>query len=241
MNYENLLSIIKQRRTMRHYNTDPVPIENVKKIIEAARWAPSGNNSQPWEFVVVRDKDKLHQCIEIFLEQNQRLREKTLNWPYANKDYLPRVSTLVFVCGDPRFKPTYPQSNASEELAKMYKDNSDFIYVESVTAVICNILLAATSLGMATVWLTGAHESITEKQLRAALDIPEALDIICCIPLGYSPDKRPSLRTPRSLENLIHFDKFDRSKWRTDCDVERFVKNKHIRAEFYKTGHIPKE
>ena len=241
MNYENLMSIIKQRRTMRHFNTEPVSEENVLKVLEAARWAPSGNNSQPWEFVVVREKNKLNQCIEILLEQNRILREKSLNFRYANKDYLRRVTTLILVCGDPRFKQSYPQSNASEELAKMYKDNSEVIYFQSVTAAICNILLAATSLGMATVWITGTHESIIEKQLRATLSIPETLDIICCIPLGYSPDKRPSLRTPRPLESVVHFDTFDKKKWRTDQDVEKFVKNKQARAEFYKTGIMPQK
>jgi len=241
MNYETIMSIIKQRRTMRHFNTEPASEENVLKVLEAARWAPSGNNSQPWEFVVVREENKLSQCIEILLEQNRILREKSLNFRYANKDYLRRVTTLIFVCGDPRFKQSYPQSNASEELAKMYKDNTEAIYFQSVTAAICNILLAATSLGMATVWITGTHESIIEKQLRAALNIPEMLDIICCIPLGYSPDKRPSLRTPRPLENIVHFDTFDKNKWRTDQDVEKFIKNKQVRAEFYKTGRIPQK
>src|SRR4030042_6510478 len=104
MNYETIMSIIKQRRTMRHFNTEPASEENVLKVLEAARWAPSGNNSQPWEFVVVREKNKLSQCIEILLEQNRILREKSLNFRYANKDYLRRVTTLIFVCGDPRFK-----------------------------------------------------------------------------------------------------------------------------------------
>lgn len=238
MNYETLMSIIKQRRSMRHYNTESVSLENVMKVLEAARWSPSGNNSQPWEFVVVREKIQLDRCIEIFLEQNRILREKSLNFRYANKDYLRRVTTLIFVCGDPRFKQAYPQSNASTELTQMYRDNSDAIYIQSVTAAICNILLAATSLGMATVWITGTHESIIENKLKAALNIPEMLDIICGIPLGYSPDKRPSLRTPRPLENIVHIDTFDANKWRTDHDVEKFVKSKHIRAEFYKTGHI---
>ncbi len=241
MNYENLMSVIKQRRTMRHFNTEPVSEENILNVLEAARWAPSGNNSQPWEFVVVRENNKLSQCIEILLEQNRILREKSLNFRYANKDYLRRVTTLIFVCGDPRFKQSYPQSNASEELAKMYKDNSEAIYFQSITAAICNMLLAVTSLGMVTVWITGTHESIIENQLRAALNIPETLDIICCIPLGYSPDKRPSSRTPRPLENIVHFDTFDKKKWRTDEDVEKFVKNKQARAEFYKTGVMPQK
>ena len=241
MNYENLMSIIKQRRTMRHYNTEPISLENVMKVLEAARWAPSGNNSQPWEFVAVREENKVHQCIEILIEQNQRLREKSLNFRYASKNYLWRVSTLLFVCGDPRFKQSYPQSIASKELTKMFRDNSDAIYLQSITAAICNVLLAATALGMATVWITGTHESITEQQLREALNIPETIDIICCIPLGYSPDKRPSLRTPRPMETLVHVDTFNKNKWRTDHDVERFVKNKTVRAEFYKTGRLPEK
>jgi nitroreductase len=58
MDYEPLLSLIKKRRSIRKYKPEPVPLETVMKVLEAARWAPSGDNSQPWEFVVVRDKDK---------------------------------------------------------------------------------------------------------------------------------------------------------------------------------------
>ena len=238
MDYENLLNTIKKRRSMRRYSAIPVPIEEVMKVLEAARWAPSGNNTQPWEFVVVRDKDKLCQVIEILIEQNQRLRENSLNFPYASKDYLWNVSTLIFICGDPRFKQAYPQSKSSDQMTKMYRENSEVIYIQTISAAICNVLLAATSLGLRTVWISGTHESITEQQLKAALNIPHVLDIICCIPLGYSPDKRPSLRTPRTLEELVHFDEFDSSKWRTDQSVEKFVKDKHVRAEFYKIGRV---
>lgn len=238
MDYENLLTVIKQRRSIRQYKTDPVPIEDVMKVLEAARWAPSGNNTQPWEFVVVRDKDKLRQVTEILIEQNQRLREKSLNFPDANKDYLWKVSTLVIVCADPRFKHAYPRSDASEQLATMYRENRERIYMQTITAAICNILLAATSLGLGTVWITGTGESITEQQLKAALKIPQVLDIICCIPLGYPPDERPSPRTPRPLETVVHFDEFDVSKWRTDQEVERFVQDKNVRADFYKTGRM---
>ena len=248
MDYENLLTVIKRRRSIRRYKPDPVPIEDVTKVLEAARWAPSGNNTQPWEFVVVRDKDKLRQVTEIFIEQNQRLREKSVNFPYVSKDYLWKVSTLIIVCADPRFKPAYPRSDASKELARMYRENSERIYIQTITAAICNILLTATSLGLGTVWLTGAGESITEQQLKAALKIPQVLDVICCIPLGYPPaDEQPigrfdqfdtSRRTPRPLETIVHFDEFDVSKWRTDQYVERFVEDKHVRAKFFKTGRM---
>ena len=58
MKYDTLLKIIKSRRSIRKYKSDPVSLEDVMKVLEAARWAPSGNNSQPWEFVVVRDPGK---------------------------------------------------------------------------------------------------------------------------------------------------------------------------------------
>jgi len=239
MDYETLLAVIKRRRSIRRYKTDPVPMEDAMKVLEAARWAPSGNNTQPWEFVVVRDKDKLRQVTEIFIEQSQRLREKSINFTHApSKSYLRNVSTLIIVCADPRFKSAFPRSDASEELSKMYRENSEKIYVQTITATICNIILAATSLGLGTVWLTGTGESITEQQLKAALKIPQVLDIICCIPLGYLPDERASRRIPRPLETVVHLDEFDVSKWRTDQEAERFIQDKHIRAEFFKTGHV---
>jgi nitroreductase len=239
--YENLFSIIKKRHTVRQYRPDPVSMENVEKILDAARWAPSGNNSQPWEFIVVRDPRKRREVVDIFIEQSILLRKKSDNWKHAPvKDYLERVSTFIFICGDPRFIPAYPRGTASVEISRMYEENSRRIYIETITAAICNIILAATALGMGSTWLSGAGESITEAKLRSVLKIPDALDILCCIPLGYPASDRPSPRTPRPLENVLHMDEFDRSKWRSDEDVRRFCNDLGVWAEFYKTGMMPR-
>jgi len=56
VDYENLLSMVKERRSCRRFLSDPVSDELVQKIIEVARWAPSGANSQPWDFIVVKKK-----------------------------------------------------------------------------------------------------------------------------------------------------------------------------------------
>ena len=209
--------------------------------MEAARWAPSGNNSQPWEFVVVRDPGKRRQVTDIFITQSLQLRDKSYNFKHAPiKDYLEQISTFIFVCGDPRFITAFPRNITNEQIAKMYQENSQRIYIETITAAICNIILAATSLGLGTVWLTGTSESDTEAKLRLVLSIPEALNIICCIPLGYPADDRPSRRKPRTLENIVHMDGFDKSKWRTDEDASRFCNERKTRAEFYKTGTMPK-
>ena len=56
MDYDSFMELAKARRSVRRFRPDPIPDEYVDKIIEAARWAPSGYNTQPWDFVVVKDK-----------------------------------------------------------------------------------------------------------------------------------------------------------------------------------------
>ena len=65
MNYDSFLELAKNRRSIRRFKPDPIPDEYVDKIIEAARWAPSGFNSQPWEFVVIKDKKLKDEVMKI--------------------------------------------------------------------------------------------------------------------------------------------------------------------------------
>ena len=73
MKYESFLELAKKRRSIRSFKPDPIPDEYVDKIIEAARWAPSGFNTQPWEFVVIKKKE-LKESIEA--EAQRTLNEK---------------------------------------------------------------------------------------------------------------------------------------------------------------------
>ena len=52
-----VLEAIRTRRAIRHYTNKPVPPELIEKLLEAARWAPSSVNSQPWEFIVITDPE----------------------------------------------------------------------------------------------------------------------------------------------------------------------------------------
>lgn len=51
-----VLKVIKGRRSVRSFRSDPIPDEHLRTVLEAGIWAPSGGNAQPWEFIVVRDK-----------------------------------------------------------------------------------------------------------------------------------------------------------------------------------------
>lgn len=57
MSYESLMEAIKGRRSVRRYKKEPVPMEKLMLLVEAARWGPSAGNSQPWEFLLINDKD----------------------------------------------------------------------------------------------------------------------------------------------------------------------------------------
>jgi nitroreductase len=63
---QNLMSIIQKRRSVRVYKTGKVSDTQLNIILEAARWAPSGANTQPWEFVVTRDRKKMRRIREIY-------------------------------------------------------------------------------------------------------------------------------------------------------------------------------
>jgi nitroreductase len=51
----DVLEAIRTRRAIRRFKPEPVPPELIEKMLEAARWAPSSVNSQPWEFIVITD------------------------------------------------------------------------------------------------------------------------------------------------------------------------------------------
>lgn len=51
------MDVFKQRRSVRRYKKEPFPMRELTLLVEAARWAPSAGNSQPWEFLLINDED----------------------------------------------------------------------------------------------------------------------------------------------------------------------------------------
>ncbi|MHA1784869.1 MAG: nitroreductase family protein [Candidatus Helarchaeota archaeon] len=65
MDKKSILDTIKSRRSCRRFKPDPVPDEDLNAVLEAAQWAPSGENFQPWRFLVIRDKNTMEKINEI--------------------------------------------------------------------------------------------------------------------------------------------------------------------------------
>jgi nitroreductase len=62
-----LMDAIKTRRAVRHYTDKPVPPELIEELLEAARWAPSSVNCQPWEFIIVTDPETKKRMSRAFI------------------------------------------------------------------------------------------------------------------------------------------------------------------------------
>ncbi|MDI6860421.1 MAG: nitroreductase family protein [Caldisericia bacterium] len=61
----DILEIIKTRRSIRHYKKEKIKEDEILKILEAGRWAPSASNNQPWRFIVIYDENQIKKIGEV--------------------------------------------------------------------------------------------------------------------------------------------------------------------------------
>ena len=79
MNIEELRALVEGRRSTRRYDESRhVSDEIVRTILDCARWAPSGGNGQPWEFIVVREQAVRHHIADYYMKQMEQKREMDL-------------------------------------------------------------------------------------------------------------------------------------------------------------------
>ncbi|OGQ77859.1 MAG: hypothetical protein A3F90_19555 [Deltaproteobacteria bacterium RIFCSPLOWO2_12_FULL_60_19] len=199
MDIEALLQVMKSRRHNGRVKADPIPDAHIRKMVEAASWAPSGNNAQPWEFIVVKSA-----------ETKTKLREILEGPARPGASHVPAVDppAIIVVCGDTRFKETYPESVNRQE-----------VFYSSLAAAIQNMHLAATALGLATGW--GTIREAGMEPLRKLLDIPDAVEIVALVRAGY-PQEVPAPKPRRAVEDAMHFDRYDRARLR---DVKQAIES----------------
>jgi nitroreductase len=132
-------SVIKGRRSVRKYQNKEIDFELIRKILEAARFAPSAGNYQPWEFIVVRDPEM----------------KKSLVEAASNEKWMLEAPVFIVVCINSRLA------------GAMYSDRGLKLYgTQGVAAAIENILLSAQSLGLATCWVGAFSEIMVARLLE---------------------------------------------------------------------------
>ena len=162
--------VVYNRRAVRQYKPDPVSREDILKIIKAASYAPSGQNLQQYEFIVVSG------------EKKQQLGESygVIGIAYS-KDWEDEASRKDFI--------EYARTYGGAPVVILVLTNASKIdgirkmNLESGSAAMENLVLAARALDLGTCWMTGPLQD--DATLRKLLDIPESKEIVAVTPLGY--------------------------------------------------------
>lgn len=227
------LDVLRRRRSIRSgfLEDAPVPDSYIEKILEAARWAPSAGNSQPWEFIVIRDRETREKIVDIFkaqirdkVEMERAARGKgSFVDPGVDFRHAP---VHVIVLGDPRTTDAYPVRT------KLDKWESHFY--GSLAIGVLQMILAAEVLGLNTIYISDVASPYFSVMLKALLDIPDPLQVYHLIPVGFAR-RSPTIQHPRRpLEDMVHYERYDRARLRSGADIQAFIDEMSIRGRQYR-------
>jgi nitroreductase len=232
MKIADLLELMRWRRTVRLYAAEPVSTEEICAVLEAARWAPTGANAQPCEFVVVQQRAVLDQIDLALRERRQRrmaLRAAAQQkFALPSKDALADGTALIVVCADPRVRAAFP-SSAQADISVAEPEHT---YWASIGAVVENLHLAAAAQGLGMVWISVDPDM--RDVLRELVGIPPDLDIAFCCPIGY-PARQPPVPSRRPFEALVHWERYDPARARSDEQVRQWLNGDRVAG--WKSGH----
>jgi len=131
----SVLDVIKSRKSIRRYKEDPIPEDVFLRVLEAARLAPSGKNSQPWKFVVIKDEAM----------------KKSLAEASRGQMFMARAPVIIAACGFPEM--SYPRQG-----------NYMKSWPIDVAIALQHLMLQAEEEGLGTCWI-GAFEEKDVKRL----------------------------------------------------------------------------
>jgi len=179
------------QRSVRQFRTDPIPVDDLHLLVEAAVRAPNGGNTQPARFLVVTDRRKIREFGGLYHEAWwAKRRDEKRGWtkrediPPEEKSYR-AASALADTIGQVPavvFAFTQPPGVAN-----------------SVLPACQNLMLAARALGIGSIPTT-LHPQVMDR-FHAMFDIPKEMAFHFCIPLGYPavtygpPRRRPTAET----------------------------------------------
>ena len=117
--YDSLLELIRSRRSKRAFKNKAVEKEKIEKIVDAARFAPSGHNKQSTEFVVIQDSESIHEIGKLTANGMLKLAK-----PFKNPVGKVMMRVLIGKRGAEYVGELAPELEA---LASMYENGTDFI------------------------------------------------------------------------------------------------------------------
>jgi len=189
----NVREAILNRRSIRKYKKQPISDEDLNDLIEAATYAPSGLNLQPWYFLALRSDESMTK-FKAFMRKTAEnfmpaLRERFAKNPEVIEE---TQNFLLGLGGAPLCILVFMLKDAKSD--KNYDDN--FVLLQGVSAGIENLLLAAVEKGLGACWITAPIKAGLSEDIRSAF-APDRGQFVAAISIGY-PDANPG--TPKRRE-----------------------------------------
>ncbi len=177
-----MINEIKTRRSIRKYIDKPIDKNAVSQILESGRLAPSGNNTQPWRYIVVRSD-----------ETRDKLASASNNQRWMTQAPVHIVCVADIRCREKGDEPIVLDENSSSgNLKKIIRD----------TAISTGyIMLEAQRQRLGTCWIAWFEQN----DIRPVLNIPEDKYVVGIITLGYA-DENPKPRPRKSPDEIIRYE-----------------------------------
>jgi len=172
------LESIRRRRSVRNFTAEPVTDAQLEEILEAGRWAPSARNSQPWDFVVVRDP-------QVRSAIGDLIRRVTYAWKG-----LATAPVIIVVSVDPTRDPEH-----------FVEDGA--VAAQNLCLAAQSLGLASSWAG---VYERRVRRGSVEGALRKLLSLPRTHRVIAVIPIGNA--RRASQVPRRPLSDMVHRDRY---------------------------------
>ena len=179
-----MIESIQHRKSVRKFTSDPIAPEKLQSVLEAARLAPSGNNKQPWTFVVVQSEQQRQAVMQACHMQT---------WMMTAPAFIVAVADMA-ARSDADLPIFIDENSPYWELKRAIRDTA--IATE-------NIMLEADAQGLGTCWVG----FFVQSEIRPVLGIPNTKFVLGVIPIGY-PAEQPPARPRKALSEIVRYEKW---------------------------------
>jgi coenzyme F420-0:L-glutamate ligase/coenzyme F420-1:gamma-L-glutamate ligase len=185
--------VIRGRRSIRRYTDEPIPPALLERILEAATWAPSAHNRQPWRFCAITKPSTKHALSEAMavrwradMSDDGVDKERIAQRIAISHARITGAAALIISALTIEEMDSYPDARrrAAEWL----------MAVQSVALATQNLLLAAHHVGLGACWMCAPL--FVPNLVRQVLDLPEAWQPQALITLGYPAETKEKTRAP---------------------------------------------
>lgn len=208
----DIFETINTRKTIRKYKSDIPLMEDIRKIIDSARLAPSATNSQNWEFIVIKNKnilEKMKNAVEAEYDKLSKLYNKEeftekINHYKSYSTFFVNAPITIAIVETKRtsyITEVMKELNFEPEKLKYMRPDSSLL---SMGAAIENMSLAAHALGYGTCWMVAPI--IATQEFSQILNLDKDSHVISLLPIGlpYRDDyKSPDKKTLEDVMRII--------------------------------------